>query len=338
MDRTFFGMSKGLGGSAILAGLLTSLVYAEPTMALRNVKPGDAIPTFSVTCLDGTSLNKSDLKDKTAVLLFVRPEHPASLTALKEANRVRRDYGDAALVVLAVSTDDKGAAYFTRMIADHQLELPIAVDRERAMYGTYGVVVAPTTLLIDTKGILRFELPHMPPNYTDRLRGHLDLLLGRITAEEHEAGLTVTRPAVSESQRRAERRLAMAESLMAQKDFSQALAILTELNTEAADPHIAMLLGICHVRVGHLTEAGELLESATLKEANPEGLALARARLAVARKQDDRAEALLLTAVEESAEPVLALYELGQLYERKKDLERAAACYRKALERLLQGA
>jgi len=336
MDTKIIGFGKGLGRSAVLAGFFTSLVYAEPTMALRNVKPGDAIPAFSVKCLDGRSLTTSDLKDKTALLLFVRPDHPASLTALKEANRVRRDYRDAALVILAVSTDEDGGGYFTRMVADHQLGLPIALDRGREMYGTYGVVVAPTTLLIDATGILRFELPHLPPNYTDRLRGHLDLLLGRITVEEHEAGSTLTKPTVPASQRRAERKLAMAESLMAQNDFSQAMAVLAELNTEGADPHIALLLGICNVKVGHLTDAAELLESASVKEAKPQGLTLALAQLAVARKQDDRAEVLLLKAVEDANDPVPALYELGQLYERNKDFEQAIACYRKALEHLLK--
>ena len=210
MDTKIIGFGKGLGRSAVLAGYFATLVYAEPTMALRNVKRGDAIPPFAVKRLDGTSLEKTDLKEKTAVLLFVRPEHPASLTALKEANRVRRDYRDAALVVLAVSTDDEGGAYFSRMIEDHQLDLPIALDRGREMYGTYGVVVAPTTMVIDTKGILRFELPHLPPSYSDRLRRHLDLLLGRITTEEHDAGLTFTKTTNPEWQRRAARKLAVA--------------------------------------------------------------------------------------------------------------------------------
>ena len=123
---------------------------------------------------------------------------------------------------------------------------------------------------------------------------------------------------------------------MGQEDFSQALTILTELNTDGADTGIVMHLGICHLEVGNLKKAGELLESAPLREANPEGLTLARARLAVARKQDDRAQVLLLRAVTEASDPVPALYELGKLYERKKDLEQAIECYRKALEHLLK--
>jgi len=324
-----------MGVSALCAGFLSSLVCAEPTMALRNVKCGDAIPPFTVKGLDGTSMTKNDLAGKPAVMLFARPDHRASLTALQEVNRVRRDYGDDALVVLVISTDDKERDYFSRIVETYQLKVTIALDPGREMYGTYGLIVAPTTLVVDSKGILRFELKHLPPNYTDRLRRHLDLLLGRITEQEHDAGMNVTRTGIPEPQRKANRKLVLAETLMGQGDYTQALPILAGLNTDDAAPRIKMLLGICHVEVGNLSEAGELLESSALIEARPEGLTLARARLAVARKLDDRAQVLLLEALDEGIDRPSVLYELGRLYERRKDLEKAVESYRKAVEYLL---
>ena len=54
------------------------------------------------------------------------------------------------------------------------------------------------------------------------------------------------------------------------------------------------------------------------------------------RLPSDEAEALLQKAIIVNPDPTLALYRLGQVYEKKGDIQKAMETYRNALERLMK--
>ena len=56
----------------------------------------------------------------------------------------------------------------------------------------------------------------------------------------------------------------------------------------------------------------------------------------IARGNLDEAEAQLQKAIALNPDPTLALYRLGQVYEKKGDTQKAMEVYRDALERLLK--
>lgn len=328
--------------SAVLRGLplcfvlLATLARADTAQALRNVKVGDKVPAFSVQGSDGKLLDQTAYKDKILLLLFVRPDQRHSVKALEIAQLLLNENKKSKLAVLAVSTKPDAADYFRDLAVKRHLTLPIATDPGRKMYGDYGLIVAPTTLLVDKAGILRFELPHMPPRFEYKLRLHIDLLLGKIDKERHDAMLADDGNAASRKKDAIQRQLSFAEVLIGQGKVDKAVSILAKLRMENEDSiDLAILLGSCYIETDNIEQAAKCLDPLAHRTPSPPGLKLVLARLERRRGDDEKAERYLVDALKTSPRKAALLYELGRIYEQRKDLDKAVECYRKALEEVL---
>src|SRR3972149_2527243 len=102
-------------GLVLLTAVVAATGAAQTSEALRNVKIGDPLPDFSVNGLDGKTYSLAGCKDKVLLLVFVRPEQTSSLVALQTVQRIAAQADAAAVTVLAVSSDEKGADYFKRI-------------------------------------------------------------------------------------------------------------------------------------------------------------------------------------------------------------------------------
>ena len=325
---------SGIKVTLCVTVLLTGLAHGQPARALRNVKTGEQVPAFSVADLEGNALGNKTYQGKVLLLVFVRPDQEKSLQTLKVAQRILSDNGDGKLAVLAVSSKPQAAEHLKRLAAENSFTYPLALDPERKMYGDFGLLVAPTTLLIDQSGTLRYGVAHIPPNYEDRLRVHLDQLLGRISAEQRDtllAKMTKGKPTETDS---SDRGLGLAQALIERGKFDQAIDILTKLRSQKDSPHATVLLGNAYLELDKVEEAAKCLGSLADRDPAPEGLKLALARLELRRQNDGQAEKHLLDALKTSTRKGPVLYELGRLYERQGKLEQAVECYRTALEEI----
>ena len=313
-----------------LAAFLASLAGSQPSQALRNVKVGDQVPAFEVVDLTGKAINKTSYQGKTLLLIFVRPEQEKSLAALRTVQRVLKS--NAELAVLAVSSKPDAADHFRKVVADNAFTFPVASDPGRKTYGTFGVIVTPTTLLIDGAGVLRYQLSHLPVNYERRLRIHVDHLSGRINTEEHDALLARMAEGKTEVGDRSAPRLRLARVLVDQGKFAEAIPVLQKLKSEKDSATIAALLGMAHLGLDRVDEAAKHLDPLAEIQPAPPTLKRALARLEIRRGNDAKAEAHLAAAREASPRDIAVLYELGRLYEGQGELAKAVECYRAALD------
>ncbi|MEW6072968.1 MAG: redoxin domain-containing protein [Planctomycetota bacterium] len=315
---------------AVLPGVVAG---ARSERVLRNVKIGEVVPDFFVVDLNGEQIDKEMGKGRVLLVLFVRPAQEASLDALKIVERVQRDRRDSPnLLAFAVSTKPDSAAYFQELAAKQGLTVRIAQDPGRKMYGDFGVIVTPTTLLIDEAGVLRYELPHMPVSYERKLGLHADVLSGKITPEEHDALLARAEEGSDRRHGSVETRLALARALLEGGDLEAALGTVQALAAEHGEsPAMAALRGTILLRLGRTVEAAECLDRHAGVSEPPSELERARARLEIHRENLAGAETHLLGALRRSAEKGPVLYELGLLYERMDRPQEALARYREAL-------
>lgn len=316
---------------------VTLACFASPSsgIRLRNVEIGAPVPAFSVRALDGATIELEAFQNRVLLVVFARPDHEKSLEVLIAAQKILKASGDAKLSVLAVSTKEESDPYFKRITAENHLTYPIALDPQRKMYGDFGVVVAPTTLLIDGGGILRFVIPHLPISYDRRLRLHTDLLLGKITRDDHERQLAQVDESKVEGQDPWTRSLGLARILIDQGKFDLAVPVLKKLCAERDDPSAAALLGTALLELNRIDEAAKYLEPLAPGERESPKIMLALARLELRRGDDNAAEQYLTKALAISPAKGPILFELGQLHEKRGDLNKAVRCYRQALEELL---
>lgn len=318
--------------AAVAVAVLMSLGAAPESMALRNIKVGDPIPAFSVQSLDGTSVNKGTSKGKVLLIVLARPKHDKSRQALRVAQRILTERDRAKFAVLGVSTKPGTEEYFKGLVSELGLTYPIAIDPGRKMYGALGVIVTPTTLLIDEDGILRFELPHMPPGYAHRLGVHTDLLLGKISRDEHDARLAQKRDARADGQDSWTSRLALAQALLGQQKPEQAIPILTKLHAEKDTVAVSTLIGTSLLDLNRTDEAAKYLDPLAARNTGSPRVTIALGRLEIERGNDQAAETYLRAALQASPDKGPILYYLGCLFERRGELPKAVDFYRRALE------
>jgi peroxiredoxin len=325
------------GRTFLLALLLLSLSHVAAAGAQRKLRPGDRIPDFSCTGIDGKTYTRADYEDKVLVLLFVKPAQKHSTKAMRIAQRLASERDGAKPAVLAISTQPDAAEDFGKLAKQLPFTQPIALDPDRQAYGDFGIIVAPTTFIIDGQGVLRFALSHMPLNFERNLIAHVNLLAGRITEAQHAAVLDGGDPAISDEDVSANRNLALAGRLCEQGKPEVAIPILEKLvpDTKAgakADARVAVLLGTCYVAVGKVDSAAKCLDPLATQTPAPPGLKLALARLEVRRGNDAKAKDHLIEGMKTAAENGPLLFELGRIHERTGEKDKALDCYRRALE------
>lgn len=126
--------------------------------AQRTASPreGFVAPDFSLGLLEGGKVTLSELRGKPVVINFWAswcPPCRAEMPALEKAYRIYRELGvDMIGVNTTYQDSQKDAAAF---VQEFGLSFPIALDQNGAVSKTYLITGLPTTLFIDSQGIIR---------------------------------------------------------------------------------------------------------------------------------------------------------------------------------------
>lgn len=307
------------------------LVLLSPVFAGR-LEAGESAPGFDLGDGQGAkaAFDPGSCKSGEATLIvFLDPEQEASRDVAKEVARLLA--GDEALgkavrgIVIATSLPegDKGEAVRQRLVAGGKLAL--GIDGEGAVRRSYGVIVMPTTFVVGKGGAIAAVLPGRSATYRSRLGDALRKVLGLDAAPE--------RPAPEAAQ--SSRRLKLAQALIARGRWAQAAEQLEKAREQGpADEALLVLLGEVRLELGEGSAAEECFSKAL--EVAPKSKP-ARVGLAIAKAlgpDKEEAEKLLRAEVRRPhADPGL-WYGLGRLLEERGEFKEAAACYRKAYERL----
>ncbi|WP_169973709.1 thioredoxin-dependent thiol peroxidase [Tautonia rosea] len=146
------------------------------------IEEGSAAPDFSLADQHGKKVSLKKLKGKVIVLYFYPKDDTPGCTKEACAFRdARADYEAAGAVVLGVSPDtveshrkfaEKYELPFT-LLADPDKEVIQAygVWKEKNMYGKKSMGVERTTVVIDSKGVVRKIFPKV------RVDGHSEKIL-----------------------------------------------------------------------------------------------------------------------------------------------------------------
>lgn len=127
---------------------------------------GSPAPDFSATLQDGSPFKLSDFRGKQNVVLYF---YPRDFTpgCTKEACAFRDSYAEIAAydaVIFGVSGDDSES--HTRFRETHSLPFPLIPDSGREIIrlydarGTFGLMTARATYVIDKAGVIRAAIRH----------------------------------------------------------------------------------------------------------------------------------------------------------------------------------
>jgi len=127
---------------------------------------GSTAPDFSATLDDGTPFKLSEFRGKQNVVLYFYPKD-FTPGCTKEACSFRDSYDEIAAydaIIFGVSGDDTSS--HARFRETHRLPFPLIPDPDKAIIklyeakGTFGLMTARATYVIDKMGVIRAAIRH----------------------------------------------------------------------------------------------------------------------------------------------------------------------------------
>ncbi len=319
------------------AALATMFASGARADNLRNVKPGQMIPSFSLATLSGGRIGSDDLEGKVVILVFLSAEQHSSEQAALSAQTVFRELRRDDLALVYVTADVARAPYFRQLRDRTGQHGPLGLDFGRELYGALGLIVLPTTVVIDRQGRLAHVISVYKSDYEHVLRAYARHALGLIDDDRLRRDLET--PTVARDRLRDRIALHRAAAGVLRKSGLPADAeneLRTALAIDPDDAATRLDLASLLIETGRVKDAAVIV-SAVLQQ-NPDHRRGTLLHGVVLYYDGDlaRAEEVLTQALVLNPDPVYTHYYLGLIYEKTGDSTRALEHYREALSRLLE--
>ncbi|UCF15949.1 MAG: tetratricopeptide repeat protein [Phycisphaerales bacterium] len=331
MKRTFMRQFR-----PYLVVFASVIVAAAPrtACAVRHLKIGDSMPTFFLPRADSVSgmYTYEGLSGQPAVMIFFRPNHKFSLDALRDLEQVAREIGSHRFKLVAIDAKLSTAQDVRASFADETISFPVLLDPSRILYEKVGLVVCPTTLILDGEGKLRFVVASHPRLFLQTVRAQLRFLLGEIDEQtmnrEIDSGAQKIEPDLIAAWRSYNRGLQLQEegrTKEAASVFEKTIAKYPSLVEARCE------LGFLKLEVGEPRPALDQFRAA-LSHRPAFGRAQLGLAIILSRTGDqEQAEDILLSILEDRSLAARAQCELGRIYLDRGDRDKAIRFFQDAL-------
>ncbi len=321
-----------------IVAVLLALAIVSPAQsaeAFRSLKMGDVAPGFTLKTTGGDDVQYEAPPEVAIVLAFIKPGQEKSEAVARDLARLGGEVAEKSqiLAILVGSDGVDGAAWVKNL----GLKYPVLLDKDDEVYGTYGVMVAPQTAVLDAKGVLKAEINGHVDGYTRQVENALREVLGMEQLKDESTEAAVELP---KERKVAMREVAKARMFIKRRMKSKALPQVRK--AVASDPTYLdgqLLLGELLLDEGDDANLAEAETSfAKAAELDPSNIMVkvGLARIMVAKGDAAGAVGVLDKAAMISPNAGKLYYYLGQIHEKTGNLQGAVDAYRKALHKLLK--
>lgn len=326
--------TKRAGIIVSVCWMVVMTVFQQTAFGLRNLKAGDTLPAFSLIRADGKGqqYNSQQLTGQPAVIVFWRPNQKRSFEALGDLQSLVDEIGAARFKVLAVDTRRSSVQTIQAALGGKTLSFPVLLDPQRTLYGTVGVIVSPTTLLLDAKGVLRFVVASHPPQFRHVIRARLRFLLGQIDRQTMDQQIKPTVLKIEHDLAAAWRMFNLGKKLQAEGKSSQAIDVYQKVVSQRPTlTEARCALGFLKLEAGDVSAAAQNFQTALTYAPNSPVAHLGQAAVMARTDNADRAEQILLSLLSHRSIAIRVRYELGRIYHTRGELDKAVTFYQDAL-------
>ena len=322
--------------TTVLIMFHTLLLAAMPVVS-REFVLGNQAPDFALQDASGTDFALADMRGRIVIIIFWRAEQKRSIDALTALQSIYEKFKEQGVEVVALFNGVSRAEVISKTKQSEQLSFPLLHDPEEKVYGDYGVIVAPSTFVVDKEGKLSYYYPSYRPDFSRQIIGRVEVLLGRKTLEQLQAELQpVKRPEILENEKKARRYMKMGNRLLEKGMARSAMLQYEKAVREKPDLFEAHLhLGDIYLNQEKLEEADAAFKQAIgLKPRSGEAHA-GLGDVLFFQGQLEKSVEMIQVALKLNPKLARAHYRLGRVYEERKQIEDALKEYRIALEILL---
>lgn len=303
----------------------------------RAIAPGDPLPSLSFKNLkDNSTVATDSLKGSPAALVFwgadMDTKKERSLKTLAAVEESAAFLEQRKVKVLLINAQGDSQEVMQGVIGQLSGKLPVYVDESQKAYNDLGIFVVPSVMLLDKDGKVVSGIGYSH-DFSERLQGEVQVLLGEKSREAMEKGL---RPEMKEKAAEEKQSVQHLNMALVMVKRGQADSAISELQKALAlEPKMAEAqgqLGCLYLDKGQLAEAKAALDKAY--ELNPDYLpaTICDARVRAEEGQIDEAVGDLQALLFRNARNADLHYALGTLLEKQQKFTEAAKEYRKAYE------
>ncbi len=303
---------------------------------LRVVKRGQSVPAYSLATVTGSTVDNASNRQRASVVVYLAAEQNSSMRIAVESQQVVTELKRDDLELHHVTADVAQANWFREFRDGAGVRCPLGLDFDRTFYGQLGVIVLPTTIVVDAQGRLRHVIAGYKADYAHVLDACARHALGLLDDAQLEAALAAKgferdTPADRAARHRAAANLLREKGLLAdaEKELRQAI----EIDPQGVELRLD-LASLC-IALRRFDEAETLVNEAVKIEADNRRAKLLRGMLHYHAGRLEEAEKALSESLILNTDPARTHYYLGLVYEARKQPDKALEHYRKALERLL---
>jgi tetratricopeptide (TPR) repeat protein len=318
---------------AVVVMVLTATAPAADE--LRNVKRGEPFPEFRMATIDGKSVDSAELKGTVYVVVCLSAEQRSSELAAIDSAKVVHELGDTVKLV-QVTADVIHKSYFQKFRDERKLDATLALDADRVLFGKLGLIVFPTTAIVNAEGKLAHVITLHSPEYAHTLDTYVRHAMGSIDDKEVLDRLKARATTEGSPKSVAATHRAAARFLREKGKLPEARVELGKAREQdPKNPDILLDLADLDLYQGQLDEADALVAEVLGAQAEHRRAKQLRGITLYRRGNLADAEKVLLEALELNPEPSRVHYYLGRIYEKQSDTTKALEHYREALRKTL---
>jgi len=164
------------------AFLFSALVAAAPVYG-QEFKVGSTVADFSITKLDGSPAQFSNLKGDVTLVMFISVQCPVSNAYDDRMNALYQDYAAKGVKFIVINANrTEPAAAVQEHARQHNFQFAVYKDENNAVADKFGATVTPETYVIDSAGVICYhgsidDSQNLARVTTQRLRLALDAVL-----------------------------------------------------------------------------------------------------------------------------------------------------------------
>lgn len=176
--------------ATIILHLLFGMACPPLSAAFKRVARGDKPPVFILQDLAGKEWRSSELlAGKVSVVVFWSTWSPRSEEVLADLEKLRQELGPERFQVIAVNAEHTeisraDEAAIGKMAVELNLTALMLLDQGLKAYNDYGAMALPSTLVVDDKGYVVYDLAGYPMTMRSDLSDAVLKALGLPTSVE----------------------------------------------------------------------------------------------------------------------------------------------------------
>lgn len=251
--------------------LVGASVAAAESFPFRSVAVGEPLPAITLTESGAGQPYAVPRGGKGAMVMAfwsadVATKKERSIKALKVLQEMRQYFQERNISLLVVNEGRDSPEIIAAALKEAGLVTPVYLDNDQSVYGTLGLYVMPSLLLVDATGKIAAGMGYSH-DLDKRLHGELAVLLGEMDRAKLEEVLHPKNIEKSEKEKTAGRHFNLGKTMRqrgqpesAIKEFSKALEVDPEMG------EASIQLGCLQVEVEQYEAAGKSLADGLARE------------------------------------------------------------------------